>query len=840
NLSILSTQPDSPITFDFGAYLQAVEEDINHSENVTDTKNEEAASLVQDFLSEIPGQTYTGKAVKPVIRVYDNKVALKQNKDYKITYKNNINVNQVQKSEIYKEELPTIIIQGKGNYRGTVKINFDILPVEIGDGTKDPGKGIKLSFTDQLTVNSKKEQPVLKSISYKKAMKEGRDYELSLIAMEAYDQEGKLFSRVMKNPLIPKGSRGTFQLTIAGKGNFTGSIVKEIVVGEKSVLLKNAQITLGSKLKSIPFTTYQNEYSHSLAAGYYETETKTYYKSGDGYVDDIPENIVDKNSIYTVKCGNTQLLYGRDFYTTYQNDHTVGTATMTIHGKGNYQGTKAINFKLTGNSFSKANLQVEGLKDVIYTGSPITQEGISVSFLTKEKESIPLVYGRDYRISYHKNLNVGTATIAFEAMGSSGYVGKVKKTFKILPHNLENIVLTEETQNISLPYDKAGAKPVEEIILTNSRGALLIHGKDYTLAYKNNKKVAGKEEAQPPTIVVRGKGNYRGEKNIPFSISKASLSAGDISIKIKETVFNPKNPDSYIYKPSVAIKKGSRTLSGATDYTVEYRNNSQADYKSYYLENGERQPWVIIKAKPEGNYQIPGERGEIVLPIPIYQTKFTAKNIYAVISQASYTGSQLMPQVEVYYAPNNSASKLKALKTEEEIRQADASIVKLSEEEYQLEFGTNIVSGKDKGTVKIIGKSPLYGGSVTVKFTVIPRDLNSLKGTQGSQQPTDPTESTDPTEPTDPTDPTDPSEPTEPTDPTDPIDPTDPTEPTDPTDPSDPGEGGEEGGEEGGGGSQPPESTEPTEPTDPTDPIDPTDPTEPTDPTDPSDPGEGG
>ena len=42
NLSILSTQPDSPITFDFGAYLQAVEEDINHSENVTDTKNEEA------------------------------------------------------------------------------------------------------------------------------------------------------------------------------------------------------------------------------------------------------------------------------------------------------------------------------------------------------------------------------------------------------------------------------------------------------------------------------------------------------------------------------------------------------------------------------------------------------------------------------------------------------------------------------------------------------------------------------------------------------------------------------------------------------------------------------
>ncbi|MBR5579036.1 MAG: hypothetical protein IKW28_08585, partial [Lachnospiraceae bacterium] len=103
SLSILSTQPDSQITFDFGAYLQSVEEGIRSSENLTDTKNEEAASLVQDFLSEIPGQTYTGKAVKPVIRVYDNKVALKQNKDYKITYKNNINVNQVQKSEIYKE-----------------------------------------------------------------------------------------------------------------------------------------------------------------------------------------------------------------------------------------------------------------------------------------------------------------------------------------------------------------------------------------------------------------------------------------------------------------------------------------------------------------------------------------------------------------------------------------------------------------------------------------------------------------------------------------------------------------------------------------------------------------
>ena len=38
--------------------------------------------------------------------------------------------------------------------------------------------------------------------------------------------------------------------------------------------------------------------------------------------------------------------------------------------------------------------------------------------------------------------------------------------------------------------------------------------------------------------------------------------------------------------------------------------------------------------------------------------------------------------------------------------------------DYTVSFGKNITAGKNKGSVTISGKSPAYGGSVTVKFSI--------------------------------------------------------------------------------------------------------------------------
>lgn len=55
--------------------------------------------------------TYTGKAIKPEIHVYDHKRKLALNQDYSISYKNNTNAGEAQ-----------IIVTGKGNYTGSITV----------------------------------------------------------------------------------------------------------------------------------------------------------------------------------------------------------------------------------------------------------------------------------------------------------------------------------------------------------------------------------------------------------------------------------------------------------------------------------------------------------------------------------------------------------------------------------------------------------------------------------------------------------------------------------------------------------------------------------------------
>lgn len=60
---------------------------------------------------------YTGKSIKPSLTVKDGSKKLKVNKDYTVSYKNNKNIGTA-----------TVIVTGKGDYSGTKKLTFKILP----------------------------------------------------------------------------------------------------------------------------------------------------------------------------------------------------------------------------------------------------------------------------------------------------------------------------------------------------------------------------------------------------------------------------------------------------------------------------------------------------------------------------------------------------------------------------------------------------------------------------------------------------------------------------------------------------------------------------------------
>lgn len=80
------------------------------------------AQLAQKSIASIGNQQYTGSAVKPTPTVTHNGVKLTKDKDYAISYKNNVNVGTA-----------TLTITGKGNYTGTASTTYSISRDPIGD-----------------------------------------------------------------------------------------------------------------------------------------------------------------------------------------------------------------------------------------------------------------------------------------------------------------------------------------------------------------------------------------------------------------------------------------------------------------------------------------------------------------------------------------------------------------------------------------------------------------------------------------------------------------------------------------------------------------------------------
>lgn len=657
-------------------------------------------------LQEIADVSYTGNACKPAVSVYDGKLLLKSGRDYQVKYYNNINANKdgvLKKGNgegvDFNPELPYVEIIGKGNYRDkekdgkpdTVKVNFNILRASIGDGAQMPTSGITLKASEQLTTTNKIQKP-FSSIKYVKAMKRDTDFRLHLTVENARNQSGKSLAKdlELENAEIPAGYEGEFLLTVEGIGNYAGRFKKTIRVADKAHLIKNTSITLGKNQKNVMF------------AGKAVTLNPSETASQDSF---------------TVKYGQTFLKPGRDYTVSYRNNDKVGKAELIITGNGEYVGTKTAAFTIKGKPFSGSTVQVDGLGNKVYTGRALTQNQVVLTYHTKDAAEETLRYGKDYTISYSKNINKGSATMTFKGVEKAGYSGSFKKTFRITAADLADHVQVERSdsmKNIVFPYCKAGAKPVDEIVLTNKEGFVLHNGKDYTLKYKNNKTVADASAEKPPTITVQGKGNYSGKFDVTFQITKNNLKRAieseSIQIKTTAVAYNPNKAEDYEYKPAVKLMDCKSALRAGTDYEIAYHKNKQKDYEDYWKlfetvrsrnenpdENQELQrimPKAVITAKAGSNYNADEE---IIVPLPIYQTKLVKRNLQIDVAEAVYTGSQVMPVVTVY---DTNQKRL------------------VNGKDYTVSYGANDKSGKNKGSVTITGISPAYGGSVTVKFNV--------------------------------------------------------------------------------------------------------------------------
>ena len=661
-----------------------------------DPDDEEDASW---HISEIAPAVYTGNAIKPAVTVYDSDgTLLKAGTYYTIAYKNNTEADRVaaaggtgsaedDTAAGFNKELPYVVITGKGNYQGTIYRNFHINPASISDDGETPAKGFTLKYTEQF-VTANKEQKPFTSIKYKKAMTVGKDYD---IAFSKYAADGSLQEITSGSavPAISANDAGTFRLVITGKGSFSGTIEKDIYVGSKDSLMKNAKITVGKDIKSVPYTGA-------------DIEPKASGENG--------------TNVFTVKIGSKFLTPETDYTVSYRNNRAAGTATIIVKGKGQYIGTKSAAFTIKGTPFKAKDAAVKNFEaSRIYTGSAIEQgrDGVTIGGKT-------LNYGMDYTTAYKNNVKKGTATVTFVANPESGYSGSFNKTFKITAADLSAAAVefsdytvtgtgSERRLDKNVPYSKDGAKPAGSLRLTGVNGRTLQNGTDYTISYADNKK-AGAEAV----MSIKGKGNYTGKITVKYTVGKASLDGNErLAQTCTPMVFNTAKADSYLYKPKFKLMDGKKALSAKTDYkqltNESYINCTQDKVKAYLdaLESGtvtgtalaDMKPCVIIEAADNGNYM-----GSTKVYLTIYKTKLTKNVLDVQITGGDiYTGKQVTPTVTVKLRTDG--------KTLAEGR------------DYTLSYGANTAAGRNKGSVTVSG-SGLYGGSVTVKFDIKSKDIN--------------------------------------------------------------------------------------------------------------------
>ena len=226
------------------------------------------------------------------------------------------------------------------------------------------------------------------------------------------------------------------------------------------------------------------------------------------------------------------------------------------------EGTKLPSQPVGAGKITEAKVTLE--KDsYIYDGKAKTP---AVAVELKGKELVPDI---DYTVSYHNNVNVGTAAVTVTGMGN--YSGSKTAEFTITKaaEDTKRADISKADVTLSKTSYAYDGKPKTPSVTVKLGAKTLSPNTDYTVSYSNNINVGTAK------ITVTGKGNYIGSVEKAFTISKADiLEKEDIS---KASVVLEKTSYAYDGKPktpSVTVKLGAKTLSPNTDYTVSYSNNT--------------------------------------------------------------------------------------------------------------------------------------------------------------------------------------------------------------------------------------------------------------------------
>ena len=360
------------VIFGEGDYLGSVTKAYKINPIKLTAKNSEVEGLPQSV-------SYSDVSIFDTMLKY-NDLALTENVDYTVTYKNNA-----------KAGTATVTFKGINNYSGSFSKTFKITAIALSD----------IQVGD---------------ISAQAYQKDGNKPDVKIY--DTFNGVDLILDKDYTLTYSNNKKQGTATVTIKGKGNYSGTIKKtfEISAADLGALKAEAADKAYSKKKNAykSALTITDVNGKKLAAGTdydksvvytYENDTKL-----DGGINRQAGAIVEQNDI-----------------------PPAGTVIrVTAYGKGNYYGSVSTTYRITFADFTKVSVKIP---NQIYTGEEIKLDKAEMTIkLNKVK-----LEAEDFEIvSYKNNINKGTAAVTIKGVGNYG--GTKTAQFKIVKKSFINAI----------------------------------------------------------------------------------------------------------------------------------------------------------------------------------------------------------------------------------------------------------------------------------------------------------------------------------------------------------------------------------------------------------------
>ena len=379
-------------------------------------------SVLFDLTLNPTEYVYDGTEKRPEVIVKDGETVLVENTDYTLVYANNVNAGTA-----------TVTATGKGNYVGTKTAEFTIKKADVT--MTAPTIMLGMIYTAQAqtliaagSAEGGEMQYALDDVNYSTTLPQGTDA-----------KEYSVYFKVVGDQNYNDVEAQILKVTIAQAELTAATLVEtSLVYNQQEQTVQVASVMAGNLV--VPADGYEVTGNKATNVGFY---TATITGKGNfkgevtaqyGIVPDAeavfaltldPTEFVydgtEKKPAVTVKVGETVLVEDTDYTLAFENNVNAGTAKVTATGKGNYVGTKTVEFTIAQAEITAFELAATKF---VYNKQEQVAQVVSVSAGTL------VVPEEGYEVSGNKATEVGTYTVT--VAGKGNFKGELKAQFTIV------------------------------------------------------------------------------------------------------------------------------------------------------------------------------------------------------------------------------------------------------------------------------------------------------------------------------------------------------------------------------------------------------------------------